>query len=59
MNTVNMDPAEYQMGKSKVFIKTPESVCEIEKKKKLKYPIALMTMHTIFNSNISSFCWKK
>lgn len=26
MNAVNMDTAEYQLGKSKVFIKTPESV---------------------------------
>lgn len=26
MEAVNMDPAEYQLGKSKVFIKTPESV---------------------------------
>ena len=26
MNAVNMDAAEYQLGKSKVFIKTPESV---------------------------------
>lgn len=26
MEAVNMDTAEYQLGKSKVFIKTPESV---------------------------------
>ena len=28
MNAVNMDPGEYQMGKTKVFIKTPESVLQ-------------------------------
>ena len=26
MNAVNMDPAEFQLGKTKIFIKTPESV---------------------------------
>lgn len=28
MNAVNMDPGEYQLGKTKVFVKTPESVSD-------------------------------
>jgi myosin heavy subunit len=29
MQQVNMDKAQYQLGKTKIFVKAPESVCFI------------------------------
>ncbi|XP_045027352.1 unconventional myosin-If isoform X1 [Daphnia magna] len=37
MEAVNMDPAEYQLGKSKVFIKTPESLFLLEEMRERRY----------------------
>jgi myosin-1 len=37
MNSVNMEPAEWQLGKTKVFIKSPESLFLLEEMRDRKY----------------------
>ena len=37
MNTVDMDPKEWQLGATKVFIKSPESLLLLEESRDRKY----------------------
>ncbi len=37
MNAVNMDPDQWQLGRSKVFIKAPESLFLLEEQRERKY----------------------
>lgn len=53
MNSVNMDPDQWQMGKSKVFIKSPESLFlleEVRDRKYNEYAVILQRAFRKFNS---------
>lgn len=51
MEAVHMDPTEYQLGKTKVFIKTPESVFRTAK--------TTRDFEITFHLHSSCFCWKR
>lgn len=55
MNAVNMDPNEWQMGKTKVFIKAPESV----RRTHIYIYISYLTQNSYIFLNYSFFFWKK
>lgn len=53
MNTINMDPTQYQIGKSKVFVKDPESLYMLEECRERRFDFYARVIQQAFKKHFS------
>ncbi|XP_050400125.1 unconventional myosin-Ie isoform X2 [Patella vulgata] len=56
MNSVNMDPDQFQMGRTKVFVKNPESLFLLEEMRERKYDKFARVIQKAYRKH---FAWKQ